>query len=340
MSTISEQIIMVRRPVGEPVADDFELREVELPELQDGQVLVKNLWLSLDPYMRFAMNDTESYMDPLKVGEVIVGGTVSVVMASRSERYQVGDTICCYGGWCSHAVLNVGPDNGSMYKVDPSQVPLSTYLGAAGMPGRTAYFGLLRLGRPQPGETLVVAAAAGAVGSAVGQIAKMQGCRVIGVAGTPEKCAYVVDELGFDLCLSHRAGDLEEQLTAACPDGVDIYFENVGGRVLNAVAPLLNSGARAPICGFIAQYNDTDINQGTPMDVLGALPEPPEHRFFLVGEWAKEYEPATQQLADWIKEGRLKYQETIAEGLANAPQAFIGMLNGANVGKQLVRISE
>jgi NADPH-dependent curcumin reductase CurA len=225
--------------------------------------------------------------------------------------------------------------------VDAQAHPLSAYLGVLGMPGRTAYFGLMRLGKPQAGETVVVSAAAGAVGSAVGQIAKLKGCRAVGVAGGPEKCRYVIDELGFDACVDYKAGKLAADLAAACPDGIDGYFENVGGGVAGAVAPLLNPGARVPICGFVSAYNAPDLSQvETPFDVFGGLPEPPEHRFFLVFDFADDYAEANAQLAEWVAQGKLRYRETVAHGIENTPAAFRGLLRGANLGKQLVAVAE
>ena len=342
MKYISENVVLAKRPQGEPKEENFSIEKVAMPELQEGQILVKNLWLSLDPYERGMMDDYEegeSYIQPLKIGDAMFGECAGVVVGSRSEQYAVGDYVCHLCGWRSYAIVDDSETEPSLYKVDPSIVPLQTYLGAAGMPGRTAYFGLLELGKPKAGETLVVAAASGAVGSAVGQIARTQGCRAIGVAGTAEKCDYVVNELGFDACLNHRADDFEQQLAEACPNGIDIYFENVGGRVIRAVAPLLNQGARVPICGYIAHYNESGEYE-TPEDILQALPVVPEHRFFLVWEWKDQHMSSTLRLANWVKEGQLKHREDIAEGLENAPAAFIGMLNGKNFGKQLVKIAD
>ena len=226
-------------------------------------------------------------------------------------------------------------------KIDLANGTLSAHLGVVGMPGRTAYFGLLEVGKPQAGETLVVAAASGAVGSAVGQIAKILGLRAVGIAGGQEKCAYVRDELGFDDCVDYKADDFNARIVAACPDGIDIYFENVGGAVTKAVAPLLNDGARVPICGYISNYNDEDITKAeTPFHILKNLDPVPEHRFFVVFEWQDRYQEATEQLGAWVNEGRLKYRESIGEGLANAPALFRGMLKGKNFGKQLVKITD
>jgi hypothetical protein len=228
-----------------------------------------------------------------------------------------------------------------LYKVEPAGLPLSVFLGPAGMPGRTGYLGLTRVGNPKSGETVVVSAASGAVGSVVGQVAKMIGCRVVGIAGGEAKCRYAVDDLGLDACIDYKAGNLAADLAAACPDGIDVYFENVGGEVSRAVAPLLNAGSRVPICGYISQYNATDIASAeSPFEVFGALPTPPEHRFFLVFEWNDEHAETTQRLAEWIKSGQLKYRESVAVGLDSAVAAFRGMLRGENFGKQLVKIAD
>jgi NADPH-dependent curcumin reductase CurA len=228
-----------------------------------------------------------------------------------------------------------------LFKVDPALAPISTAVGVTGMPGQTAYFGLLRVGEPKAGETLVVSAASGAVGSVVGQIAKIQGCRAVGVAGGKTKCDYVVDELGFDACIDYKEADFPARLAAACPDGVDVYFENVGGAVLDAVVPLLNPGARVPICGFISAYNATNLaDVRTPEAVLGALANPPSHRFFVVTEWLDEFEEATRVLGQWIKEGKLKYRETVEQGIENAPRAFRMLFTGENFGKLMVKVAD
>jgi len=246
--------------------------------------------------------------------------------------------VCCPGGWQDHAIIE-GYEP-MLYKVDASALPLSAYLGVAGMPGRTAYYGLLEKGRPQAGETLVVSAASGAVGSVVGQIGKLKGCRVVGVAGGPDKCKYVIDELGFDACVDYKAGNLEADLAAACPDGIDVYFENVGGDVARAVASLLNEGARVPVCGYISNYNDSRSNRTeTPFDIFGALTPPPEHGFFLVYDSSMTPMEMTDALSVWIKQGSLKYKESIVEGLDNAPEAFRGLLSGKNFGKQLIKVA-
>jgi NADPH-dependent curcumin reductase CurA len=332
---MNRRIVLASRPTTEPVPDNFRLETAPVPEPGASQMLVKNLFLSVDPYMRGRMSDRASYARPVGIGEVMVGGTVGRVVSSKADGYASGDIVVGYGGWQDYALLHA--NDRQVMKVDPS-LPISTALGVCGMPGVTAYFGLLKLGEPKAGETVVVAAASGAVGSVVGQIAKLEGCRAVGVAGGPAKCSYVTSELGFDACIDHRAPGMADALRAACPKGIDVYFENVGGAVLEAVAPLLNQGSRVPICGFISQYNEE--NPVTPFTVLGALPNPPVHRFFLVWEWPEEYPAAVAQLVQWVKEGKLRYREDIVEGLARAPEALIGVLRGDNFGKKLVRIEE
>ena len=262
-----------------------------------------------------------------------------MVVESKSDKYIVGEYLCVHQGWQTYIVAN--DENPALFKADPSIVPLSTYLGTVGMPGRTAYFGLLRVGLPKSGETIVVSAASGAVGTVVGQMGKILGCRVVGVAGGEKKCSYVKNELGFDDCIDYKAGNLEEDLTAACPDGIDIYFENVGGPVSKAVAKLLNPGARVPICGFISAYNSEDMTkEETPFHVFGALDPVPDHRFFVVTEWFKEWREATDELCNWIAEGKIKYEETVTEGFENAPQGLRDVLSGKNFGKQVIKVAD
>jgi NADPH-dependent curcumin reductase CurA len=335
----NRQILLRRRPAGEPSEDDFELATTTIADPGEGEMLLKTLWLSLDPYMRGRMNDAKSYAPPVKLGGLMVGGTVSQVLTSRIPEYPAGEIVSGNHGWQEFAIGRPGDDR--LAKVNRDLAPISTAIGVLGMPGFTAYFGLLRVGQPKAGETVVVSAGAGAVGSAVGQIARIEGCRAVGVAGGPAKCRHVVEELGFDACVDYKAGSLEADLRAACPDGIDVYFENVGGDVLDAVVPLLNRGSRVPICGFISAYNARSRSEvRSPFDVLGAMESPPFHRFFLVGEWTEEYPEAINTLAGWISEGKLVYRESVAEGLENAPRAFIGMLRGENLGKQLVKIAE
>ena len=339
MSVINKRVIFAKRPQGEPGDDCFRMEESPLPELKDGQILIKVCYLSLDPYMRGRMNDVKSYVEPMQVGDVMTGESTGMVMASNSPKWKVGDPIAAHKGWQSHILCH--GDSSALMPVDLANGSLSAHLGVVGMPGRTAYLGLTEVGKPKEGETLVVAAASGAVGSVVGQLAKILGLRAVGIAGGPDKCRYVKDELGFDDCIDYKGGDLAKGLVAACPDGIDIYFENVGGEVTRAVAPLLRPGARAPICGYISNYNDADITKAeTPFHILRALKTPPEHRFFVVTEWRERWPEVTGRLGGWVKEGRIKYRESIGEGLENAPELFRGMLKGRNFGKQLVKVAD
>lgn len=336
---INRKIVLNKRPQGEIQYGDLVLKEEPVRELKDGEVLIKTLWLSLDPYMRPRMNDSKGYMDPIEIGAPIVGESVGRVVESKSENYAVGDVVTVYSGWQEYCII---PGNAEMvYKIKDQGVPLQAYLGVAGMPGRTGYCGLMYVGKPKAGETVVVAAASGPVGTVVGQTAKQEGCRVVGIAGGPEKCRYVVEELGFDACIDYKAGNLDADLAAACPNGIDVYFENVGGEVAKAVAKLINPGARVPICGYVSAYNAEDQSKvETPFHIFGALDPKPEHRFFLVTEWQDKHQEITALLAGQVASGALKYSETVAEGLENAVEAFKGMLKGKNFGKQLVHIAD
>ena len=338
MST-NKRVLFAKRPLGEPDDDCFKIDEVEIPALGPNEILIKTCWLSLDPYMRGRMNDMKSYTEPMQIGDVMTGESTGIVEQSNSDKWQVGDRVAAHMGWQTYIVAK--GDDARLMKVDLDNGSLSAHLGVVGMPGRTAYFGLTEVGKPNAGETLVVAAASGAVGSAVGQIAKILGLRAIGIAGGSEKCRYVKEELQFDDCLDYKSGNLDDKLSVACPDGIDLYFENVGGDVTKAVAPQLNQGARVPICGYISNYNDEDITKAeTPFHILKQLEHVPEHRFFVVYEWQDRYDEATRQLGEWIKEGHLKYRESVGEGLENAPELFRGLLRGKNFGKQLVKIAE
>ena len=337
--SINKRVLFAKRPLGEPDDDCFRIDEVATPDLGSNEILIKTCWLSLDPYMRGRMNDMKSYTEPMQIGDVMTGESTGIVEESNSDKWQVGDRVAAHMGWQTYIVAK--DDDARLMKVDLDNGTLSAHLGVVGMPGRTAYFGLTEVGKPKVGETLVVAAASGAVGSAVGQIAKILGLRSIGIAGGSEKCRYVKEELQFDDCLDYKSGNFSEKLGLACPDGVDIYFENVGGEVTKTVAPLLNQGARVPICGYISNYNDEDITKAeTPFHILKQLKTVPEHRFFVVYEWQDRYEEATRQLGQWIKDGLLKYRESIGEGLENAPELFRGLLKGKNFGKQLVKVAE
>lgn len=338
-SLTNTRVVLKSRPVGMPTNDNFGIQSVPVTAPGDDEMLLRTLWLSLDPYMRGRMSDRKSYAKPLEIGDVITGGVVCQVVASNIDDYPVGTIVSGMYGWQSYALAKA--DDNRLFKISPELAPISTAVGVTGMPGQTAYFGLLRVGQPKAGETVVVSAASGAVGSVVGQIAKIQGCRTVGVAGGKTKCDYVVNELGFDACIDYKASDFPAQLAAACPDGVDVYFENVGGAVLDAVAPLLNNGARVPICGFISAYNATSFDDiKTPEMVLGALDNPPAHRFFVVTEWLEEFEDAARALGQWIKEGKLKYRETVVEGIENAPEAFRMLFTGDNFGKLMVKVAE
>ncbi|WP_298450298.1 NADP-dependent oxidoreductase [uncultured Marinobacter sp.] len=333
-------IVLKQRPNGEIQDGDLAMEERPVRKPEEGEVVAQVLWLSLDPYMRPRMNDAKGYMDPIAIDDPIVGESVARIVESRSDKLKIGDLVTCYSGWQEYVTFPA--DAPMVYKIDQKEnVPLQTYLGVAGMPGRTGYCGLTYLGKPKSGETVVVSAASGPVGTVVGQTAKLAGCRVVGVAGGPEKCGYVVDELGFDACVDYKAGNLEADLKAACPDGIDIYYENVGGDVTRAVATLLNPGARVPICGFVSAYNAKSTDKvETPFDILKRLDPVPEHRFFLVTEWQDKHQEITDILTSRIASGQLKYRETVAEGLENAVEAFKGMLKGKNFGKQLVHIAD
>ena len=338
MTEINRGVVLASRPVGEPMRDDFRLETTPVPEPGDGEVLLRTLYLSLDPYMRGRMSAAKSYAKPVEIGEVMTGGTVSAVVRSRNEKFAPGDIVFGMTGWQTHAVS----DGAGLRKLDPALAPVSTALGVLGMPGMTAYTGLLNIGQPKPGETVVVAAAAGPVGSLVGQIAKMKGCRVVGVAGEAEKCRYLLDELGFDAALDHRAPALPERLQEACPKGIDVYFENVGGAVWDAVFPLLNEFARIPVCGLIAHYNATEPPPGpdrTPIIMRAVLTKRLTIRGFIVWDFASQTKDFLRDVGGWLRDGKIKYREDIVDGLENAPQAFIGLLKGKNFGKLVVRVA-
>ncbi|MFE7797419.1 NADP-dependent oxidoreductase [Nocardia sp. NPDC057440] len=334
----STRIVLASRPVGAPTPANFRTETVELPAPRAGEVLLRTLYLSLDPYMRGRMSAAKSYAPPVEVGGVMVGGTVAEVVESRDPALAKGDVVLAYSGWQSHDVAPAG----SVRKLDPDAAPVSTALGVLGMPGFTAYSGLLKIGQPRPGETVVVAAASGPVGSAVGQIARIRGARAVGIAGGPEKCAYVRDELGFDAAIDHRAPDFEEQLRAAVPEGIDVYFENVGGAVADAVYPLLNTYARVPVCGLIANYNASGVPEG-PDRLPGfygrILTRSLTVRGFIQSEFVKEmFKDFLRDMSGWIADGRVRYREDVVDGLEHAPEAFIGMLEGRNFGKVVVRV--
>lgn len=333
----NRRILLTSRPTGEPKPSDFRMETVSVPEPGEGQVLLRTLWLSLDPYMRGRMSDAKSYAKPVEIGDVMVGGTVSEVAASRNPGFAVGDIVQAYAGWQDFALS----DGNGLRKLDPAQAPVSTALGILGMPGMTAYTGLMNIGRPEPGETVVVAAATGPVGSMVGQIAKLKGCRAVGIAGGPEKCRYLLDELGFDAAIDHRSPGMPARLAEACPKGIDVYFENVGGVVWDAVFPLLNQFARIPVCGLVAHYNDAAPPPGPdrlPRLMSAVLSRRLTLRGFIVGDFASQADEFYREASAWLREGRIKYREDVVEGLENAPKALIGLLKGNNFGKLLVRV--
>jgi NADPH-dependent curcumin reductase CurA len=335
----NRRIILVSRPHGEPAPENFKLAEAPIPAIGPGQVLLKTKLLSLDPYMRGRISDAKSYAPPFAIGEPLGGQTVSEVIASNNPEFAVGDVALAFGGWQDYSVSS----GGDLQKLDPGAAPVSTALGVLGMPGMTAYTGLKNIGLPKPGETLAVAAAAGPVGSAVGQIAKIRGCRVVGIAGGRKKTSYLIDELGFDASIDHRSPNMKEELKAACPNGIDIYFETVGGAVWDAVLPLLNNFARVPVCGLVAHYNATALPEGpdrTATLMRTILTKRLRVQGFIVYDFAEQMRDFLREVGSWVREGKLKYKEDIVEGLENAPQAFIGLLRGANFGKLLIKISD
>ncbi len=334
----NRRIVLVSRPEGEPKPEHFRLETADIPEPKDGQVLLRNLWMSLDPYMRGRMSAAKSYAKPVEIGAPMVAGTVSEVVKSNRPEYVPGDIVLSYTTWSDYA-LSDGPD---LRKLDPKLAPVQTALGVLGMPGMTAYTGMRNIGQPKTGETVVVAAASGPVGSFVGQYAKLKGCRAVGIAGGPDKCKYIVDELGFDAAIDHRDPALAQKLAEACPKGIDVYFENVGGKVWDAVFPLLNEFARVPVCGIIAHYNDVAPPPGpdrTGMLMGAILRRRLTLRGFIVWDFQAQAGDFYREAGQWLREGRIKYREDVVNGLENAPEAFMGMLKGKNFGKLLVKIA-
>ena len=334
----NQQILLDNRPQGEATASNFKLVTTDTPALQDGQVLVRHHYLSLDPYMRGRMNDSKSYAASQPVGEVFQGGTVGEVVESRHPKYAVGDKVAGFGGWQEYSVVDAGKP-GMLKKVDTTHVPLSHYLGAVGMPGVTAWYGLVKIIAPKAGETVVITAASGAVGSAFGALAKARGCRVVGIAGGPDKCQYVTDELGFDACIDYRqypdVKTMSKALKEACPDGIDGYFENVGGYLLDAVLLRTNAFARIALCGMIAGYDGQPLPLQNPALLL-------VNRIklegFIVSEHMEVWPEALKELGTLVGTGKLRPRESIAQGIAAAPEAFLGLLKGKNFGKQLVKL--
>jgi NADPH-dependent curcumin reductase len=333
MSAMNHQIRLKSRPSGEPTAVNFEAADAPVPEPKDGDVLRRTIYLSLDPYMRGRMSDAPSYSAPFKVGDAMGGHTVSEVVESRNPAFAKGDFVTGYDGWQTYGLSN----GKELRKLDPKAVPISTAIGVLGMPGMTAFVGLLDIGRPKAGETVVVSAASGAVGAVVGQLAKVKGCRAVGVAGSAEKCKYVVDELGFDACINYKTDDLVPALKAACPGGVDIYFENVGGPLFAAILRVINKGARIPLCGVISEYNATGHPAGPNLRPL--LVNRAMIQGFIVSDHTDRAPAFLQEVAPLVMSGRLKFREDVVDGLDNAPEAFIGLLAGKNFGKLMVRVS-
>ena len=339
MSLTNRRILLQSRPAGKPGVDNFLLVETPVPELADGQVLVRHDWLSLDPYMRGRMNEGKSYAQPQPLGEVMIGGTAGEVVASRNPQFAVGDKVVGMGGWQEYAIVSAD-QRGVLQKVDTSRVPLSAYLGPVGMPGVTGWYGLTQIIEPKAGETVVVSAASGAVGSVVGQLAKARGCRAVGIAGGPDKCGYVTGELGFDACIDYKAQrdlkSLAQALKAACPDGIDGYFENVGGTILDAVMLRMNAFGRIAMCGMISGYNGEPIPMANPSLILVSRLKV---QGFIVSEHMALWPQALQELGQGVAGGSIRYRESIADGIASAPEAFLGLLEGRNFGKQLVKLA-
>ena len=336
--TVNRQLVLAERPAGEPTKDTLRLDEAKIPSLVGQQMLLRTVYLSLDPYMRGRMSDAPSYAAPVEIGSVMVGGTVARVVTSNVNGFSPDDWVLSFNGWQDYALS----DGTGVTNLGPSPAHPSWAIGILGMPGFTAWAGVTRIGTPKHGETLAVAAATGPVGATVGQIGKLLGVRVVGIAGGPEKCAYVVDKLGFDACIDHKADDFAEQLARASPKGIDVYFENVGGKVLDAVLPLLNPNARMPVCGLVSQYNAT------------ALPGGPDRMNWLMGQILRKklkvqgfiifddfgdlYPEFAKEMSAWVESGQIKYREEVIDGLENAPEAFIGLLRGENFGKRVIRV--
>jgi NADPH-dependent curcumin reductase len=330
---MNKHVLLKSRPVGRPSPDNFDIVETAVPECPDGGVLRRTIYLSLDPYMRGRMSDAPSYAPPVAVGGLMVGHTVSQVIESDNDAFAEGDFVAGYDGWQAFAASG----GGELRKLDLAEAPISTALGVLGMPGLTAYVGLLDIGQPRPGETVVVSAASGAVGAVVGQIARIQGCRTVGVAGSRAKCDYVVEELRFDACVNYNADDFRESLAAACPSGVDVYFDNVGGPVLAAVLKLLNQNARIPLCGLISDYNATTPPAGPNLRPL--LVKRAMIKGFIVFDHQDRAGAFLRDCGQWLRDGQLKYREDIVDGLENAPAALLKLFEGQNFGKLLVRVS-
>lgn len=327
------QILLAHHPVGEPTKKDFHIESTPIPTEAAEQVLIRTIYLSLDPYMRGRMRAGPSYATALQVGDVITGEVVGEVVSSKSTDFSAGDIVNANIGWQAYGVA----DSNVVRRVDPTLAPISTSLGILGMPGCTAYCGLLKVGHPKPGETVVVSAASGAVGALVGQIALLKGCRVVGIAGSDTKCSYVRDELGLDVSINYKTQNLDEALSAACPDGIDVYFDNVGGIVVDAVMNHINVGARIAVCGAISDYN-RDVPDSGPRVSRTLVYKQAKMEGFLVTQFKDQHQECRKQMATWMREGQIIYKEDFVDGLTNAPKAFIGLLRGENFGKLIVQV--
>ncbi|MBD1565858.1 NADP-dependent oxidoreductase [Vibrio sp. SA48] len=336
----NRRIVLASRPVGAPTANDFRLENVVKPTPADGEVLLRSIYLSLDPYMRGRMSAAKSYADPVEIDDVMVGGTVCQVEVSNHPQFEQGEWVLAYTGWQDYALSN----GQGLLKLGSNPTQPSYALGIMGMPGFTAYMGLLDIGQPKANETVVVAAATGPVGATVGQIAKIKGCHVVGIAGGEEKCRYATEVLGFDNCLDHKADDFAEQLAEACNQGIDVYYENVGGKVFDAVLPLLNTAARVPLCGLISQYNATSLPEGPDRlsMLMGTLltKRIRMQGFIIFDDYGHRYNEFAADMTQWLSEGKVKYREQLVDGLENAPQAFIGLLEGKNFGKLVIQVNQ
>ncbi|EHD2251236.1 NADP-dependent oxidoreductase [Vibrio vulnificus] len=336
----NRQIVLASRPVGAPTAENFALKQSDIPTPAQGEMLLRSVYLSLDPYMRGRMSDAKSYAEPVGIDEVMVGGTVCQVEVSNHAEFELGEWVLAYTGWQDYVISN----GEGLIKLGKQPSHPSYALGVMGMPGFTAYMGLLDIGQPKEGDTLVVAAATGAVGSMVGQIGKLKGCRVIGIAGGEEKCQFAKETLGFDECIDHKATDFAEQLAKVCHNGIDIYFENVGGKVFDAVMPLLNTGARIPLCGLISQYNATSLPEGPDrMSMLMAqllIKRIKMQGFIIFDDYGHRYGEFAADMSQWLAQGKIHYREHLVQGLENAPDAFIGLLEGKNFGKMVVQTNQ
>lgn len=334
MSDMQKQILLKNRPTGTPTHDDFEVVEVPIGKPSKGEILVQTIYISVDPYLRGRMNDVKSYIPPFKLNEVISSGVIGQVVESQSNLFEKGDIVLGSLGWQEYSIAK----ENAVRKIDQNLAPVSAYLSVLGMTGLTAYFGLLDIGKPKEGETVVVSAAAGAVGSTVGQIAKIKGARVVGIAGSDEKVNFLINELGFDEAINYKTQDVGTALQDACPDGIDVYFENVGGKISDSVFPLLNNFARIPVCGAISAYNNEEADIGPRVQTF-LIKTSSLMQGFTVGNYSARFGEGTKELAGWLKEGKLKYEETITEGFDHTIDAFLNLFKGSNLGKSLVKVA-